>query len=365
MAGEQPRNTGEQGTNPDQPSNQGGSLGEEGGTPSQPPQVEGDAGAVDYESGLTAAELMEREWLQLCSRLRELQTQLKKSLIEIINEYLQSLDREIAPEEYSKVVQDLERLNPVVLESRGTEELETMIQIVSEYIQRSRINNPNSKLLAGFVVQIADELKEAIVDKIEFRQQFSYETKADFLKRLISLVVRLILKVGPNDSEFRGGTLIKKYIFPPGHALLEVLEKAACASLNEAEKLNDRQKLIGTIFSLLKMTQKLRADEIWPIYNKILSITYEEAKKLNNPQELIDTISNLLEVTEKLQTDEIRLIEKILEITYIIIGNNQVIDNNLKEELKSRLIGINYQNIIAEAIKQLHEILRQSVDQYQ
>ena len=269
MAGEQPRNTGEQGTNPDQPSNQGGSLGEEGGTPSQPPQVEGDAGAVDYESGLTAAELMEREWLQLCSRLRELQTQLKKSLIEIINEYLQSLDREIAPEEYSKVVQDLERLNPVVLESRGTEELETMIQIVSEYIQRSRINNPNSKLLAGFVVQIADELKEAIVDKIEFRQQFSYETKADFLKRLISLVVRLILKVGPNDSdgsEFRGVKFKEADRVHPNNALLAALDEAARILLNEAAALNNPKELIGTMSDLLKMTEKLRVDELRTIY---------------------------------------------------------------------------------------------------
>jgi len=286
MAGEQPRNTGEQGTNPDQPSNQGGSLGEEGGTPSQPPQVEGDAGAVDYESGLTAAELMEREWLLLCLGLNELKKQLGDSL---------------------KEIQGTEG-------TEGTAELETMIQEAFKYIQQFGIDDNRSKLLAGLVVQIADSLEAAVITR---SAEFLYETKAGLLKRLISLMVVLILSVGPNDSEFRGRKTEISSIDHPNNAFLRVLEEAANELLNEAEKLNDPRELIDATFVLFVMTKVLRPDELRPIYNKI--------------------------------------VEKIS-----IIMKNGDIDNNLREQFN----GIINQDINDKSIEQLHRIFHQLVDQY-
>jgi len=256
-------------------------------TPHQPLQDEHGADTVNYGSEKTETELMEREWLQLCSGLNELEKQLGNSLKEIQG-------------------------------TKGTAELETMIQKAFKYIQQFGRDDDRSKLLAGRVVQIADELKEAIVDKIEFRQQFSYETKAGLLKRLISLMVKLILSVGPNDSEFRGRKTEISSIDHPNNAFLRVLEEAANELLNEAEKLNDPRELIDATFVLFVMTEVLRPDELRPIYNKIM--------------------------------------EKIS-----IIMKNGDIDNNLRKQFN----GIINQDINDNSIEQLHGIFHQLVDQYQ
>ena len=290
------RNPPEQGTTPEtsnpdkmnsiQSPNQGGNLNEGEITHGQPPQFEDDAGAVDYESELTAAELMEREWLLLCLGLNELKKQLGDSL---------------------KEIQGTEG-------TEGTAELETMIQKAFKYMQQFGRDDDRSKLLAGRVVQIADSLEAAVITR---STEFLYETKAGLLKRLISLMVVLILSVGPNDSEFRGRKTEISSIDHPNNAFLRVLEEAANELLNEAEKLNDPRELIDATFVLFVMTKVLRPDELRPIYNKI--------------------------------------VEKIS-----IIMKNGDIDNNLREQFN----GIINQDINDKSIEQLHRIFHQLVDQY-
>jgi len=254
----------------------------------------------------------------LYSGLHKLQTQLRGHLIEIIEEYLRSLDIKIALKECLEVAKDLECLNAVVLESKGTKGLETMIKIASKYIQQFGINNPSSRLLAGFVVQIAGEL-EAAVPKIKSSEEVLYETKAGLLKRLILLIVKLISNV---DSKLRGRKLVRKDIDYPNNAFLRVLEKAAYALVDEAKKLNDPRELIreliNTIFVLFEITKGLRSDEIWPIYDEILII-----------------IS-------------------------IFIENDKGIDNNLREQFNK----IKNQDINNNSIEQLRRIFHQLADQY-
>jgi len=162
-----------------------------------------------------------------------------------------------------------------------------MIKIAFEYIQRLGINDRRSRQLADLVVYlvvyIANKLRKA-VDSIVFNKpQLSYETKKEFLEGLILCIVKLILSVGPNDSEFRGiksGKYINhpnKYINHPNNALSEVLDFAAYIFLRKEEEraksLNNPLELIGPISSLLEMTKELRPDELRPIYSKILALT--------------------------------------------------------------------------------------------
>jgi len=256
---------------PGQPSNQGGDLGRREITSGRPPRDEHGAGTVNYESEQTAAELMNQVLSLVRSGLRE---------------WLQGLE----PEE--KDLANLKSFLDTVVSgnTEGTAELETMIQEAFKYIQQFGIDNTGSRLLANFVVQIAVKLRKA-VDNIVFKPQLSYETEKEFpeglekefLEGLILCIVKLILSVGPNDSEFRGiksGKYINhpnKYINHPNNALSEVLDFAAYIFLRKEEEraksLNNPLELIGPISSLLEMTKELRPDELRPIYSKILALT--------------------------------------------------------------------------------------------
>ena len=218
-------------------------------TTGQPPRDEHGAGTVNYESEQTAAELMNRVLSLVRSGLRK---------------WLQGLE----PEE--KDLANLKSfLNTVVSgNTEGTAELETIIKIAFQYIQKFGIDDRRSSLPADLVVKIAIQLRKA-VDNIVFEPQFSYETKKEFLERLISLIVGLILKVGPNDSdgsEFRGVKFKEADRVHPNNALLAALDEAARILLNEAAALNNPKELIGTMSDLLKMTEKLRVDELRTIY---------------------------------------------------------------------------------------------------
>ena len=253
-----------------EPSNQGKNLSEKGTTttPGQPPRRElGDG------SGLSEAELMEGElspvWSRLC-RLRELFGGL---IIETAEEYLKLPDIEDSHRQpLKKELEDLRSFLGTVSTNtegaKGTEGLEIMIKIAFEYIKRFERNDDRSRQLAILVVEIARELKEA-VDKIAYKRKFSYETKADFLNGLISLMVELILNV---DPEFRGRKP-GEYINHPNKALLTTLDRAAYVLLDEAatkaKESNDRKELIGAISSLLEMTKELLLDELEEIYGEI------------------------------------------------------------------------------------------------
>jgi hypothetical protein len=248
-----------------------GDLDRRGITPGRPPQVEGGDG-----SGLTEAELMEQELSPVWSELRRLRREFGDRIIETAEKYLESSeindsDKKSLEEELANLRSFLDKVsgNP-----EGTEGLEIMIKIAFEYIQRLGINDRRSRQLGDLVVQIAIQLKE-VVDNIAYKKQYPYETRVNFLRGLISLIVKLILSVGPNDSEFRG---IKsgKYINHPNNDLSKVLDLAACVLLEEEREkaLNNLPKLIGPISSLLEMTKELRPDELGPIYDKILVLTY-------------------------------------------------------------------------------------------
>ena len=267
---------------PGRPSNPPEDLGGGEITTGRPPQEKRGAGTVNYESEQTAAELMNQVLSLVRSGLRE---------------WLQGLE----PEE--KDLANLKSFLDTVVSgntegTEGTAELETMIQEAFKYIQQFGIDNTGSRLLANLVVQIAVKLRKA-VDNIVFKPQLSYETEKEFpeglekefleglekefLEGLILCIVKLILSVGPNDSEFRGiksGKYINhpnKYINHPNNALSEVLDFAAYIFLRKEEEraksLNNPLELIGPISSLLEMTKELRPDELRPIYSKILALT--------------------------------------------------------------------------------------------
>jgi len=306
MTGEQPRNTGEEEETPSQPSNPDENSGEEEETPNQPSQGERGDG-----SKLTEAESMERELSPVWSELRRLRKEFGDRIIEAAEEYLKSSeingsDRKSLEEDLANLKSFLDTVVSGNTEgTKGTEGLEIMIKIAFGYIQRLGINDDTSQELAGLVVQIAGELKAA-VDKIA-DTKFSYETKKEFLEGLISLIVKLILSVGPNyfkfrgrkpeisgferpnnallavelisnvgpnDSESRGREPETSNINHPNNALLTALDEAAYALVDEAaakaEELNNHQELINTISSLLEMTKKLLPDELKQIYDKIL-----------------------------------------------------------------------------------------------
>ena len=180
---------------PGRPSNPPEDLGGGEITTGRPPQEKRGAGTVNYESEQTAAELMNQVLSLVRSGLRE---------------WLQGLE----PEE--KDLANLKSFLDTVVSgntegTEGTAELETMIQEAFKYIQQFGIDNTGSRLLANLVVQIAVKLRKA-VDNIVFKPQLSYETEKEFpeglekefLEGLILCIVKLILSVGPNDSEFRG-----------------------------------------------------------------------------------------------------------------------------------------------------------------
>jgi len=257
MTGEPFRNSGEGGRTPDQPSNPPENLGEGEATSGQPPQVEGGDGPE-----LTEAKLMNQVLSLVWSELRKLQEIFRLIKIEVAEKYYESLN--INPKEKLEKLQKLANLksflDTVSGNPEGTEGLETMIEIAFECIQQFGIGDYVSQQLAFFVLDIAKDFKDSV--KIVEETQFSYETKVSFLKRLISLIVGLILKVGPDDSEFRGRKPETSNIDHPNNALLTALDEAACTLLNEAAALNKLEELRGTLSDLLKMTKKLRADEL-------------------------------------------------------------------------------------------------------
>jgi len=238
MTGEQPRNPGEQRIHPVQPSNQKET------NPGQPPRVEGGEGPK-----LTETELMEKEWSLLCSELNELKEQLGYNLKEIL----------------------------------GTEKTGTLEEVINkafkciEYIQKDDIlkhDNTRRELLIRPVLQISDEL-EAAVSKITGSTEFSYETKEGFLKRLISLIVKLILNVGNSYTTLVRGRKPEISNFDhPNNALLGALDKAAYAWVDEtaakAKELNNPQLLIDAMSDLLKTTRLLDHNELRSIHAKIL-----------------------------------------------------------------------------------------------
>ena len=228
--------------------------------PGQPPQVEGGDGPE-----LTEAKLMNQVLSLVWSELRKLQEIFRLIKIEVAEKYYESLN--INPKEKLEKLQKLANLksflDTVSGNPEGTEGLETMIEIAFECIQQFGIGDYVSQQLAFFVLDIAKDFKDSV--KIVEETQFSYETKVSFLKRLISLIVGLILKVGPNDSdgsEFRGVKFKEADRVHPNNALLAALDEAARILLNEAAALNKLEELRGTLSDLLKMTKKLRADEL-------------------------------------------------------------------------------------------------------
>jgi len=258
-------------------------------TPDQPSQDKGNAGTVNYEPEQTEEEPMvqmpmEEELSLVLSGLGRRREILRNCIIEAAKEYYKSPN--INPE---KELADLRSfLNTVSGNPEGTEGLEIgteglematkrleivtegleiMINIAFEYIQKLGIDNYKGRQLVISVLEIAKDLKDSanIVEKT----QFPYETKKEFLERLISLIVGLILKVGPNDSdgsEFRGVKFKEADRVHPNNALLAALDEAARILLNEAAALNNPKELIGTMSDLLKMTEKLRVDELRTIY---------------------------------------------------------------------------------------------------
>jgi cell division protein FtsB len=233
----------------------------------QPPQGEGGDG-----SKLTEAELMNQELSPVWSELRELLRKLRNLIIETAEEYLKPTNTNISDSDRKSLKDELALLYTVSINPEGTEELEIMIKIALQYIQRLEIDYDRRKQLVNSVVKIAINLREAVY-KIVYKQEFSYETKIDFLKGFISFMVNLISNF---PLEFRGRKS-GKYIDYPNNVLLEVLDNAAYALLEvakkRAEELNNPQKLINTISRLLEMTKELWTDELRAIYSKILVLT--------------------------------------------------------------------------------------------
>jgi len=279
MTVEQPRNLG------------GGEI-----TPGQPPQVKGGADTTDYVQKRIRAELMNIGLIPIWSKLRGLRTKFGDHIIEIAKEYLGSLnigdpDRKSLEEELANLISFLNEVSANPEEIRATEGLEIMIKIAFEYIQRLGINDNRSQLLTNFVVEIAEEFRE-FVRKIAFKKQFLYETKADFLNELMSLIVELILNV---DPKFRGRKPEISEFDHPNNALLTALDLAASVLLGEAAA--DPQKLIGAVSSLLEMTKELRSDERKLIYDGIrqkISAVMATRNIDDNLREQFDEIINQL-----------------------------------------------------------------------
>ena len=244
----------------------------------QPPRDERDEGPK-----LTGAELMNEALSPVWSELSELLEQFRNSIIGAAEAYLKLSDVEDSHGQSSKKeLEDLRFfLDTVLGNPKGTEGLEIMIKIAFEYIQRLGINDRRSRQLADLVVYlvvyIANKLRKAVDNIVFNKPQLSYETKKEFLEGLILYIVKLILSFGPNDSEFRGRKS-GKYINHPNNDLCEVLDLAAYIFLRKEEEraksLNNPLELIGPISSLLEMTKELRPDELGPIYDKILVLTY-------------------------------------------------------------------------------------------
>jgi len=331
MTGEQPRNTGEEEETPSQPSNPDENSGEEEETPSQPSQGERGDG-----SKLTEAESMERELSPVWSELRRLRKEFGDRIIEAAEEYLKSSeiknsDRKSLEEELANLRSFLNKVSANTEGTKGTEGLEIMIKIAFEYIQRLGINDRRSSQLANLVVQIAGELKAA-VDKIA-DTKFSYETKKEFLEGLISLIVKLILSVGPNYFKFRGRKPEKSNIDHPNNALLAV-ELISNVGPNDSEFRGRKSEISN--FDHPNNALLTALDEA---ARKLLQEAAAKAEELNNRQELINTISRLLEMTKELRPDELEEIyDKILLRIRLIIMNpvaagKKVIDYNLIEQL--------------------------------
>jgi len=264
-----------------------GNSGEGGRTPNQTPQHElGDG------SGPTEAELIDQIYSPACLGLRKLRGELNYSLNDIQRTY---------------------SLNDIQ-GTKGTAKLETMIQEAFEYIRQLERGGDISQppvaglTLAGLVVEIAIELEKAVGEILSEsswgeskRVSLNYGAKIGYLNELIPYIVKLILKVGPNDSKFRGREPVKKYIEHPNNALLTALDEAAYALVDQAaaaakaEGLNNRQGLINTISSLLEMTQELMPDELEKIYDKILSQIFVMIQELVKKSGNIDKNDKLIE----------------------------------------------------------------------
>ena len=271
-------------TNSGRPSNQGGNLDEGEITHGQPPRDERGAGAINDESGQTKAESMNEVLSPLWLRLRKLRRELGNCIIgaagKYLEKYLKSPNindsyKEFLEEELANLRSFLDTVsgNP-----KGTEGLEIMIRTAFKCIRRLGRDDDTSRQLAGLLVEIAEELRQAVF-KMTSRKQFSYETRTNLLNELISLIVELILNVGPNDSGFRGRKPKEDDTYHPNNAFLRALYVAAYEWVFEATaratiELNNRQELINAISRLLEITQKLRFDELMSIYSKILVRIY-------------------------------------------------------------------------------------------
>ena len=285
---------------PGRPSNLDGDLNREKVTTGQPSNLDETnpgqplQGELGDGSEQTKAKSIERELSPVWSKLRELEEQFRNDIIEAAEEYLKlpdiksSYSRQFLEEELANLRSFLDKVST---NTEGAEGLTIMVEIAFEYIQRLGINDRRSSQLADLVVKIATELREP-VRKIAFEGQFSYETRESALKGLISLMVNLILSVGP---KFRGREPAKADTDHPNNALLTTLYFAANVLLGEAAA--DPQKLIGAVSSLLEMTKELRSDERELIYDEIrtkISAMMENGNIDDNLRKQFDEIINQL-----------------------------------------------------------------------
>ena len=244
--------------------------------------------AINYKPEETEVELMKRELSPVWLTLREQREELRNYLIKTAKEYSQSPNiNEPHRKSFKKELKYLESFSDTVVSrknTKGTEltelteltkGLETMIKTAFEYRRRLEIeinNNSsdllnssnllgdlgNSSVLLGFfVVKTVHELNRAVYKIAD--TQFSYETKAVVLNKLIPFMVDLISNIDPGFSDFDD----------INNTLLAGLEGAAYALVDQAAKAG-HQELINAISELLKMTKELRSDELAPIYAKIL-----------------------------------------------------------------------------------------------
>jgi len=149
-----------------------------------------------------------------------------------------------------------------------------------------------SESLTKFIVEIVYNPK-AVVSKIE-NSKFPYETKANSLKQIISLMVGLISKT---DLEFRGRK--------PG----EYTDEEYTDHSNNA---------------------------LWPALKSAVYALVDEAAKAG-PQELADAISALLKMTKGLPPDGLRSMYNEISTKISTMGENGVIDNGLKEQINRRI----------------------------
>jgi len=249
--------------------------GEGGRTPGQSTQYEPGAklmellqSSVLQSSVLQSSVLSERSGFFMISVIEsgKFVTQLEGSLRNILEKKLQSLN--ISDKYRTSLEEYLAQLNS----NTGAFELQTIIKIAFKCIELSGLNKVDRTDLALFVVEIANMLEE-LMSTITRSKQVPYDTKLNFLYRFIQLMVKLILNVGYNYSEFRGRKPEMNSLDHPNNAFLGALDSAADALLKQVEGAG-HQELIDTMNGLFNMTKSLRRpDELAPIYDKIRAIS--------------------------------------------------------------------------------------------